>query len=97
MWIRDLFCLDTSSFPIILSHPRWVCPLLPPFHWLAPECMCWGAGGGAGPCQGSWDGGGALSFLLFIALGLWGGFPWPPPPPREGEGAWVSHRLGAGA
>ena len=35
--------------------------------------------------QGSWDGGGALSFLLFITLGLWGGFPWPPPP-LQGRG-----------
>lgn len=98
IWIRDLFCLATSSFPINLRHPYWVCPqsLSPSIGWPLSVCVG-GLGGRAGLCQGSWDGGGALSFLLFIALGLWGGFPWPPPPPREGEGAWVSHRPGAGA
>lgn len=71
-------------------HPHGVCQ---PTPWLARVCV---GGSRVVLCQGSRDGGGALSFLLFITLGLWGGFPWPPPPPREGEGVWVSHRLGAG-
>ena len=60
------------------SPPR--SPVLP----LAPECALGGMGGRGRPLfsQGRWDGGGALSFLLFIALGLWGGFPWPPPLPQ---------------
>lgn len=63
-------------------HPLTsLCSQLPSMGW--PLSMCLGGrGGGAGPHQGSWDGGGALGFLLFIALGLWGGFPWPPPPPQ---------------
>lgn len=65
-------------------HPHWVST---PYSRAGPSVR-WGVGVGQAPFgQGSWDGGGALGFLLFIALGLWGGFPWPPPPPREGEGA----------
>lgn len=83
-------------------HPHWVwLPLTLVASHHPPLSVCVrGQGVGWGrPLfgQGSWDGGGALGFLLFIALGLWGGFPWPPPPPREGEGARVSHRPGAGA
>lgn len=57
-------------------------PHSPVLRW--PLSVYWGDGGRGRPLfgQGRWDGGGALSFLLFIALGLWGGFPWPPPLPQ---------------
>lgn len=86
VWMWDVLHLAPSGLPAVLSCrilTGSARPHLLPTPGLASSVYVGGWGWGR-PLfsQGSWDGGGALSFLLFIALGLWGGFPWPPPPPQ---------------
>lgn len=70
---------DTPSSLAILtgSAPP---PLPSSIGW--PLNVCVGGLGWGRPLSGKLGWGRGLSFLLFIALGLWGGFPWPPPPPQ---------------
>lgn len=66
--------------------------------WPGPECVRWGGGGGAGPCSVREVGMGAGPSVSCCSShwGSGGDFPGHPHPPREGEGALVSHRPGAG-
>ena len=85
----------------LLQHPHWACPPLP-----APQSSRWplsvrlgGWGGGAGPCsvRDVGMGAGPSASCCSSPWGSGGDFPGHPHSPREGEGALVSHRPGAGA
>lgn len=100
VWMWGVLHLAPSTLP--LSSPAPASSLDLP----APTCsplLAWprvcmlGGGGGAGPCSVRKLGwGGALTPVVHRP-GALGGFPWPPPTPREEEEALVSHRPGAGS
>lgn len=102
IWIWHLLYVVTSGLPMVLSSNILTGPALPsplPSPPLAPECVLGGMGGGAGPCsvRDVGMGAGPSASCCSSPWGSGGDFPGHPHSPREGEGALVSHRPGAGA